>query len=92
MDSTCTLKKLTGLTGVNFLISFLLFIKGVHSRGAMLPKSQVNIELGTILLDLDFTLMDRITALLKPEPLYNISRHSHFPEMYNSLATGKSAV
>lgn len=67
-------------------------MKGALSRGAMLPKSQINIELGAILLDLDFTLMDRITALLKPEPLYNISRHSQFPEMYNSLATGKSAV
>lgn len=66
---------------------------GVHSRGTMPPKSQINLEFGPLIVDFDMTMIDRIVALTKPGPLYktNVYGKPNLSDMYNSLATGKSA-
>ena len=70
------------------------FIQGVHSRGTMPPKSSINIDFGPLIIDFDMTMIDRVVALTKPGPLYktNMFTKPNASDMYNSLATGKSAV
>ena len=66
----------------------------VQSRTNIPPKSSATIELGTLTIDMDITMMDRLVALLWPGPLYKTSgsTYNSFNNMYGSLATGKSAV
>ena len=66
----------------------------VQSRTNNPQKSSATIELGTLTIDIDITMMDRLVALLWPGPIYKTtgSTHSSFNNMYGSMATGKSAV
>lgn len=78
-----------------FSCVFSSIFQGVHSRGTVPPKSQITIDLGQLVVDLDLSIVDRIASLLWPGALYKAS--AHFPDasvhhMYNSLATGRSAV
>lgn len=36
----------------------------------MLPKSKLSVELGGLLCDIDVSIVDRLTALLDPQPVF----------------------
>ena len=36
----------------------------------MLPKSELSVELGGLLCELDVSIVDRLTALLDPQPVF----------------------
>lgn len=42
----------------------------VQGRHVVLPKSELSLELGSLLCELDISIVDRLTALLDPQPLF----------------------
>ena len=42
----------------------------VQGRNVVLPKSELSLELGSLLCELDISIVDRLTALLDPQPLF----------------------
>lgn len=70
----------------------ITYPQSAQSRTSIQPKSSVTVELGRALAEIDVTIIDRLVAVLKPGPLYHLSNANTNVPLYNSLATGASAV
>ena len=55
---------------VNRFLSPFILQGIVQGRNVVLPKSELSLELGSLLCELDISIVDRLTALLDPQPLF----------------------
>ena len=56
---------------LNVVVCFLLFSQNaVQGRSVVVPKAELSVELGNLLCEFDVSIMDRLTALLDPQPVF----------------------
>lgn len=55
---------------VNRFLSPFILQGVVQGRNVVLPKSELSLELGSLLCELDISIVDRLSALLDPQPLF----------------------